>query len=262
LSRAAWRRRALSGFCAVVAVWLVAPAFVVIPLSFTDKASFQFPPTGWSLRWYEAFFENPEWIDSVVTSAKLAVVVTVLATILGTAMALVLTRERVVAKGVLWAIVLSPLVVPTVVAAVGIYAVYIKWHLTGRFWGLVAAHTCLAIPLVTVAVSASLSSLDKRLGDAAASLGATPWRTFKQVTLPIVAPGVLTGAVFAFVTSFDEIVIALLLQSADSRTLPVKMFSSLTVNIDPTVAVASTFTMIMTISVLLLLGRMRREGRR
>lgn len=254
------RRALLAGWGAAVALLLVAPALAVVPLSFTSKQSFQFPPTGWSLRWYREFFDNPDWITSLTISIELSLVVTGLATVMGTLVALVLNR-RFPGKSLLWGVVLAPLVIPSIVAAVGIYAVYITWHLTGTFIGLVLAHTCLAIPFVTVTVASGLASMDRRLSLAAASLGANPWRAFRAVTLPIMLPSVLGGAVLAFATSFDELVISLLLQSPDVRPLPVMMFSSLTFNIDPTVAVASTFTMLITTSVALVIALARRAVR-
>lgn len=246
-----WRRVLLGGWAAVVVLFLVAPALVVIPLGFTDRQSFQFPPQGWSLRWYREFFQDPEWISSLTTSIRLALVVTLLATVIGTVLALVLNRDFT-GKTLLWALVLAPLAIPVIVAAVGVYAVYIRWQLTGTFTGLVLAQTCLAIPFVTITVAAGLTGMDKQLLQAAASLGANPWHAFTRITLPILSPSVLGGAILAFATSFDELVVSLFLQSPDVRPLPVLMFTNLTFNVDPTVAVASTVTMLVMISVALI----------
>ncbi|WP_371674793.1 ABC transporter permease (plasmid) [Streptomyces sp. NBC_00289] len=243
-----------------ISLLLVAPAFVVIPLSFTGKRSLQFPPEIWSLRWYREFLDNPEWGRSLATSIELALAVTAIATVMGVSLAFALDREFA-GKILLWVIVLAPLAIPLIASAVGIYAVYIEWGLAGTFLGLMLAHSCLATPLVTVTVFSGLIGLDRQLLLAATSLGATPWRAFRKVTLPILLPSVAGGAVLAFATSFDELVVSLLLQNSDVRPLPVVMFSSLSFNIDPTVAVASTFTMLITISAALAVALARKVTR-
>jgi putative spermidine/putrescine transport system permease protein len=242
---------ALGGFGALASLWLVAPIIVIVPLSFTDQPSFKFPPTGFSTQWYSNLFTNPQWRDSLFHSLEIAGLVIVLASVLGTACALGLDRSQLRGKALLRALILSPMIVPIVIVAVGVYAVFLPWHLVGNELGFVLAHTCLALPFVVVAVSTSLSNFDRRLENAAASLGASPLTTFLHVTLPLIAPGIFVGAVLAFITSFDEVVTALFLSTPTMRTIPVQMFDSVQ-NIDPTIAAASTLVLAATTLAVLL----------
>lgn len=245
--------------CALVGVWLLAPILVVIPMGFTDKRSLAFPPEGWSLEWYRNFFSNPDWYGALLTSLEIAVLVTVVATLLGTAAAFALTRGRFPGRTLINGLLLAPLVVPVVIVAIGIFAAFLRWRLSGTVRGFVFAHTALAIPFVIITVSSSLRTFDRRLELAAQNLGAGPWATFRQVTLPLILPGVLSGALFAFITSFDEVVVALFIQSPDVRTLPVQMFTSVTREVDPTIAAASTMVLALTTALLTMFGLIRRQ---
>lgn len=257
-------RTALWVCVGLVAAWLIAPTLVVIPLSFTDRASFVFPPQGWSLQWYENLVADPAWLRSLWASVRIAAVVMLLAVLLGTAAAFGIARLPRRLAGGAQLLLLSPLLAPQIVTAVAILAIFLRWRLSGTELGFVLAHLVLAIPYVVVTVSASLERYDRRLDQAAESLGATPLRRFFDVTVPSVAPGIATGAVFAFVTSFEETVIAVYLQSPTMRTLPVQMYDSVTVDIDPTIAAVSSLVLAITTAVLLvpLLGRRRADGRR
>ncbi|MDQ6438299.1 ABC transporter permease [Mesorhizobium sp. LHD-90] len=249
-------------FCLLVAVWLIAPTIVVVPMSFNDKKSLAFPPSGFSWQWYQNFFSNPEWSSSLVSSLKVAVVTAVLATIIGTSAAFGLDRMKSRVSGVLRAVLITPMIVPGVVLAVGIYAVYLDTQLVGTLTGFVLAHTMLAVPFVIIAVSASLEVFDKRLETAAISLGASRLTAFRTVTLPLIAPGMLSGLLFAFVTSFDEIIVALFITSPYLKTLPVQIFSSITRDADPTVAAVGTLLFIATSLVIgagLLVGSRQRK---
>ncbi|WP_406386061.1 ABC transporter permease [Streptomyces sp. NBC_01618] len=233
-------RIALWAFSVLVGFWLIAPTLVVIPLSFTDKASLVFPPTGWSGRWYTNFFTDPRWTEALFSSLQVGALVAVVATVLGTAAAIALTRS-----GSRWAkssygLLLAPMIVPTVVVAIGVYALFLQYGLLGTLFGFVTAHTVLALPFVIIPVTASLRGFDRRLEDAALICGASRWGAIRQVTLPQIAPGVVSGALFAFVTSFDEVVVSLFIQSPYLQTLPVMMFASVTRDTDPTIAAAAT----------------------
>lgn len=257
-------RLPLALWSVVVGVLLVAPTLVVVPLSFTDKRSFAFPNAGWSLQWYENFFiTDPRWLDALETSVRLGLVVGVLATALGTLAALALDRRTSRAFATARVLVLLPIVVPGIIAAVGIFGSYLDWNLTGTFLGMMLAHTALAVPFVIIAVGTSLRGLDVTLERAAASLGAGPVARFIQVQLPIITPGVVTGFIFAFVTSFDEVVVAFFLQSPTLRTLPVQMYSSVTVETDPSIAVGSTLVLLLSTLAILVPGLLfaRRERR-
>lgn len=219
---------------------LVAPALILVPLSFTAEASFVFPPKSWSIRWYERFFTDGEWTGSLLASLKIALMSAVIATVLGSLAALGIVRSRSRYATPMQMVMLIPRVVPHVVLAVAVYAFFLTLGLAGSLSGFVIAHTALAIPLVVITVTAGLQMLDERLEFAAASLGANRFRQIQRVTVPLMLPSILTAAVFAFVTSFDEVIISLFLQSPFLRTLPVKMFSSIQDQIDPTIAAAST----------------------
>lgn len=253
------RRRALVAFCVLVGVWLLAPMLVVVPMGFTDRRSLSFPPDGWSTQWYTNFFSNPQWYEAMLTSLQIAVLVTVVATLVGTAAAFALVRGRFPGKGAVNALLLAPLVVPVVIVAIAMFAAYLQWQLSGTVRGFVLAHAALAVPFVVITVTSSLRTFDRRLELAAANLGAAPLATFRQVTLPMILPGVLSGALFAFITSFDEIVVALFLQSPEVRTLPVQMFTSVTREVDPTIAAASTMILVLTTALLTLFALTRRQ---
>ena len=233
-------------FCTVVAIWLVAPSLIVIPLSFTDKPSFTFPPSGWSMRWYANFFQDQSWTAALAASLRVGVLVTVVATVIGTAAAVALSQSRFRGQQTIRAALLAPMIVPVIVVAIGLYALFLKLHLLGSMFGFVTAHSILALPFVIIPVMASLQGFDRRLENAAAICGSNRWTTFLQITLPLVAPGVISGALFAFVTSFDEVVISLFIQSPYLQTLPVKMYSSVTRDTDPTIAAAATLILVIT----------------
>lgn len=246
---------------ALVAFYLVIPTLIVIPLSFTNRASFDFPPKGWSLRYYQDFLTAPEWRDALFTSLRLGVAVMLLATVLGTAASVALVRGRFPGKSFVNGLLLAPMIVPVIVVAVATFGTFLRWQLVGTFTGFLLAHTVLALPFVVVTVSSALQTFDDRLELAAASLGARPLTRLRRVTLPLVLPGVLSGAVFAFVTSFDEVVVALYIQSPQMRTLPVRMYTSVTSETDPTIAAASTLILVVT-TLLILLPQLIRRGER
>jgi putative spermidine/putrescine transport system permease protein len=239
-------------FCGLVAIWLVAPSLIVIPLSFTDRPSFVFPPTGWSTQWYVNFFTDPSWLWSLEASIRVGLLVAVVATVCGTAAAVAFSRTRFFGDQGLRALLLSPMIVPVIVVSIGIYAIYLRLNLLGTTLGFVVAHSVLALPFVIIPVSASLQGFDRRLEDAAAICGASKWTTFRTITLPQVAPGVLSGALFAFATSFDEVVLSLFIQSPYLQTLPVRMYSSITRDTDPTIAAAATVILALTTALTIL----------
>lgn len=249
--------------CLLVAIWLIAPTLVIIPMSFNEKKSLAFPPSGMSLQWYRNFFENPAWFGSFVNSLKIAAVVSLVATAVGTAAAIGIEKLSRTAGGMIRALLISPMIVPGVVLAIGIYAVYLDHQLVGTITGFVLAHTLLAVPFVLIAVGANLQVFDSRLETAAASLGASRLMTFRTITLPLIAPGIVSGALFAFVTSFDEVIVALFINSPYLKTLPVQIFSSMTRDADPTVAAVGTIILISTTLVIscgLLVGTRSRKG--
>ncbi|MGO3147148.1 MAG: ABC transporter permease [Leucobacter sp.] len=236
----------------LVAAWLILPTLVIVPISFADRPSFQFLPSGWSLDFYAKFFTDQRWFNSLLNSLQIGLIVALVSTVFGTIAAYFLPKLSARLSRVLSGLFTSPMVIPHIVFAVAVYSVFLSWGLVGNIGGFVVAHTAIAMPFVFITVSASMKNLDERLLRAAASLGAPPMATFVKVTLPLLAPGILTGALFAFVTSFDELIISLYLQSPSLRTLPVQMYTSVTADIDPTIAAASTIVMVITTVAILL----------
>jgi putative spermidine/putrescine transport system permease protein len=241
-------------------VFLVSPSLIVIPVSFSSAEILSFPPPGFSLRWYETFFGRRDWLAATRNSFAVAALTTLLATILGTMVAVGVSRTRFPLRNAVIALFLTPMVIPVIVTAVSVYGLYARLGLIGTRQGLVLAHTILALPFVIINVSAVLQGMDWRLEQAARSLGATPLRAFFLVTLPIISPGVLAGALFAFITSFDELIVALFISGTDAVTLPVRMWSGIRFEFNPTVAAVSTLLIALTIVVFTAVGllRMRR----
>jgi putative spermidine/putrescine transport system permease protein len=230
----------LSGISVLVGIWLILPPLIVIPMSLTSAATFRFPPPGWSLQWYQSLVTMPQWRQSFLTSLEIATIVTIISTVLGTAAAIGLKRSQTKLSGAISNIVISPMVIPTVVAAVGIYYAALHLGVQGTIWAFVGAHTAIALPFVFIAVISSLESYDEKLDWAAATLGATRLTTFRQITFPLIRTGIVSGALFAFIASFDETVVALFLTGPKLHTLPVTMYEGILEITDPTVAAASS----------------------
>jgi len=245
-------RRIVRGLLGVLvgltAVYLVAPVFIVVPMSFSDSLFLKFPPTSWSTRWFESYFGDDEWIASTLASLQIGVLVTILSVVLGTLAALGMVRGNYPLRGAVAGLVLAPVLVPYVIIGLAVYAMFLQVGLTETTLGFVLVHTALAVPYVVINVSAALFSFDRRLELAAMNLGAGPVSAFLRVTLPLIAPSMLTGALFAFITSFDEVVTAVFLSGPDLTTLPAKMWSGVRVQIDPTVAAVSSMLLLVTLA--------------
>jgi putative spermidine/putrescine transport system permease protein len=254
-------RLALTLFTALVCLFMVAPSLIVIPMSLNPSEVLTFPPSGYSLRWYANFFERPDWRLAGRNSFVIAVLTTLVATGVGAMTALGLVRGRVPFRALVTAIFLTPMIVPAIVTAVAVYGLYATLRLTGTILGVVLAHAVLALPFVIVNVSAVLQGMDWRVEQAARSLGATPSRAFWLVTLPLIRPGIAAGAVFAFVTSFDELVVALFISGIEAVTLPVQMWSGIRFEINPTVAAVSTMLIAMSAAAFGLVGVLRARAR-
>jgi putative spermidine/putrescine transport system permease protein len=229
-------------------------------MSFDGGQTFQFPPKHFSFRQYQDFFTNTVWLKSLGTSLLVAVISAVLATVVGTAAALGLNNLTGRLSRLMRTLLMLSLVTPAIVLAVSIYIAFLKWHLVGTLGGYVLAHGAIGVPFVLVSVTTALSGFDQQLLRASASLGASPLRSFARVTVPLISRGIVTGAIFAFVTSLDEVVVALFLHSATFQTLPVQMYNSVTSEIDPTIAAAST--MVVVVGTLLVLLPQLIRGRR
>lgn len=254
------RRLLLLALGAMTVFFLMAPTLVVVPMSFTASNALTFPPEGFSTRWYEKMVTDPQWSTGFVNSAQVASLTAVLATTLGTLAALGTVRGRFPGRSAVNALILSPLIVPVIIIAIGMFSVFVSWKIAGSVVGLVLAHTALAMPFVVVNVATSLRTMDRNLELAAQSLGAGPVRTFRRITLPLILPGVLAGGLFAFITSWDEVVVSIFLTSARFRTLPAEMWEQVRQVVDPTVAAVSTTLLAVTTTVLLLAFVVRRQA--
>lgn len=257
--RPRWYIRTLA---AVIGVLLLAPTIVVVGMSFTGGGILAFPPDGFSLRWYANFLSSPAWTNGLLTSSQVALGTTVLATVLGTMAAVAIVRGKFPFAKAVNAFLFSPMIVPLVVIALGMYLTYGRVHIAGNIGGLIVAHTTLAIPFVVINVVAGLRTVDWDLALAARSLGASPWQTFARVIVPIVRPSILTGALFAFMTSWDELVVAIFLTSPVAKTLPVVMWEQVRSYVDPTIAAVATMLTLVTVVLFVLVAVLGRRVNR
>lgn len=228
----------------LIGLYLLSPILVIVPMSFSENSYLAFPPRGFTLQWYEAFFTDADWIQSALNSLGVALLSAACSVVLGTLAALAITRGRFPFRGPIMAILLAPLIVPFVIVGLAVYIGFLGLGLTQTVLGFVLVHTALGVPYVMINVVASLSQVDRRLEMAAMNLGANPIETFFRITLPLILPGVLAGALFAFITSWDEVVVAIFLSGPELTTLPVKMWSGIRVQIDPTIAAISTISLV------------------
>jgi len=226
--------------CAGVLAFLILPVFAIIPLSFNAGTLLTYPLAGFSLRWYRALLHSPQWMSALRNSVLVASGAAALATPVGALAALGLARLRTAIKPLLVALLLAPIFTPAIVVGVATYLLYARLGLVGTYLGLVLAHATLAAPFVVLVVHAALQGFDVTLTRAAASLGASPLMVFHRVLIPLLAPGVAAGAIFAFMTSFDEIVVTLFLAGTEQRTLPLQMFAGVREQISPIITVAAT----------------------
>jgi len=249
-------------FCVLVFGFLVLPLIAIVPLSFNSSPFLTYPMPGLSWRWYEEFIDSTRWRLSIYNTMVVGISAAILATLMGTLASLAMARTRLPGRRVLMALIISPMVVPLVITALGMFFFFTKLGLTNSLLGLIVAHTVLGIPFVVITVSATLQGFDFNLPRAAASLGASPLFAFRKVTLPIIAPGVIVGGLFAFATSFDEVVVAIFLVGPGQRTLPRQMFSGIRENLDPTIAAAASFMILISVILLVCVELLRRRSER
>lgn len=252
-----------------ILVFLITPILVVMPLSFNAEDFFTFTqkmlafdPEGYSLKHYRDFLTNTEWTNAVKNSLLIAPVATVISVSLGTLAAIGLSQSHVPGKQAIMAILISPMIVPLIISATGMYFFYSKIGIVGTYWGVVLAHAVLGIPFVIITVTATLVGFDKSLVRAAANMGANPVTTFFRVQMPLILPGVISGGLFAFITSFDEVVVVLFIGSAELQTLPWQMFTGLREQISPTILAAATILVGISILLLTLVEVLRRRSER
>ncbi|MEK9281078.1 ABC transporter permease [Bradyrhizobium sp. ISRA442] len=248
--------------CGMVLLFLIAPIVAIIPLSFSSGRLFSYPIPGLSLRWYEEFLLTDLWRDALYNSVFIAVLVTLLSTALGTLASLGLSRSNFPLRGIVMSILTLPLIVPIVIKATGVYFFYANIGLLNTYTGLILAHAILASPFVVITVTATLTGFDHSLTRAAAGLGAPPITVFFKIILPLILPGLISSALFAFFISFNEVVVALFIAGPQQRTLPMVMFSGIREQISPTITAASTIMVLIAIALLTTVELRRRHSER
>ena len=243
----------------LILAFLLTPILIIVPMSFSAAEFLEFPPHGLSLHWYVKYFNSAAWLDATWVSIKVALGATALASVLGTLASFGLTRGNFRGKNLLSALMLAPLIIPGVVIAVALYLLLARVGLVGSTLGLILADTTIALPFVIINLTTSLKLFDRNLERAAASAGASPLRTFYHVTLPMIKPGFVAGALFAFMASFDELIIAIFLSGPATTTLPKRMWDSVLLETDPVIAAISTLLILGTVLVLVAVVLVRRE---
>ena len=255
--------------CGAIFIFLITPILVVMPLSFNAQDFFTFTPEmlrldpeGYSLKHYDDFFTSNDWQQSLRNSLLIAPVATLLSVSFGTLAAIGLSSEHVPFRRAIMAILISPMIVPLIISAAGMYFFYSRIGLQGTYFGVVLAHAALGIPFVIITVTATLVGFDRSLTRAAANMGADPVTTFFRVQMPLILPGVISGGLFAFITSFDEVVVVLFVGSAGQKTLPWQMFIGLREQISPTILAVATILVVLSIALLTVVELLRRRSER
>ena len=275
--------------CGLVFLFLIAPILIIIPLSFNAEPYFTFTekmlrldPTGYSIRWYDLlltfgmidpdaartgpwwadFWANSSWINAAKNSLIIGFFATILATSLGTLAALGLSRPEMPFRRSIMAVLISPMIVPIIITATGLFFFYSSTGLANTYTGIILAHATLGIPFVIITVTATLIGFDQSLNRAAASLGATPQTTFFKITMPLILPGVISGALFAFVTSFDEVVVVLFVAAHDQQTIPRQMWNGIREQISPAILAVATILVVISICLLATIELLRRRSER
>jgi putative spermidine/putrescine transport system permease protein len=255
--------------CGAIFIFLITPILVVMPLSFNAENFFtftpemlSFDPAGYSLKHYRDFFNSSDWQGAVMNSIKIAPAATFLSVSFGTLAAIGLSQPHVPFRRAIMAILISPMIVPLIISAAGMYFFYSRVGLQGTYLGVVLAHAALGIPFVIITVTATLVGFDRSLTRAAANMGANPVTTFFRVQMPLILPGVISGGLFAFITSFDEVVVVLFVGSAGQKTLPWQMFTGLREQISPTILAVATILVGISICLLTVVELLRRRSER
>ncbi|MDF2141714.1 ABC transporter permease [Paenirhodobacter sp. CAU 1674] len=275
--------------CVLIFLFLIAPILIVIPLSFNAEPYFTFTekmltfdPEGYSLRWYDSlltfgmlnpeaprdgawwldFWQNAQWMQVTKHSIIIGFFSTLVATVLGTLAALGLSRPEMPFRRAVMAVLISPMIVPIIITATGLFFFYSKTGLANSYPGIILAHATLGIPFVIITVTATLVGFDSSLSRAAASLGANPRTTFFKVVMPLILPGVISGALFAFVTSFDEVVVVLFVADHSQQTIPRQMWNGIREQISPAILAVATILVIISIALLTTVELLRRRSER
>lgn len=235
-----WIRIVANSAASLVFAFLTLPILAVVPASFNKTSFIYLPPQAYSGVWYERFLDDAEWRSSLFNSIEVAILATILAVVLGTLAAIGLRRVGGRIRAGLTALILAPMIVPVIVTAVALYRSALDVGLSGTILGMALGHTLLALPFVVINVGIALRAVDENWLRAASGLGAGPLRIFRTITLPNIMPGIVGGGIFSFITSFDEVIIAVFLAGYANKTLPVKIWESIRLEFTPVIAVAAT----------------------
>lgn len=253
----------------LVLLFLMLPILVIMPLSFNAEPFFTFTegmlsldPDAYSMRWYQEIVDDQKWRLAIWNSFVVGAAAATIATTLGTLAAVGLSSPWMPYKRLITALLLSPMIVPLIIIAAGMFFFYTQFNLVGTFTGLIIAHAALGVPFVIITVTATLSGFDRSLFIAGLSLGASPLKVFWDVVIPLIRPGVISGGLFAFVTSFDEVVLVLFLAGPEQRTIPRQMFSGLREQINPTILAVATLLVVLSAALLFTLEALRRRSAR
>jgi putative spermidine/putrescine transport system permease protein len=258
-NRLGWMRGFLIAVAILVGLFLLLPIALIVALSFGSSQWLQFPPPAWTTKWYAQLFSDPDWLAAFFTSLEIAVTVMVLATIIGLFASFGLTRGRFPGREFLRALFLTPMVLPVVVLAVALYAFFLRIHLNGVFLGFVVAHVVVALPFAIISISNSLERFDIAIEEAAVLCGASPFEAKLRVTIPAISLGLFGAAIFSFLASWDEVVIAIFMASPDLQTLPVRIYSTLRQDLSPVIAAVSSLLVGFTAVLMLIAAYFRRE---
>lgn len=255
--------------CGAIFFFLIMPIVVIVPLSFNAEPYFTFTremltldPDGYSLRWYQDFLGSKEWLEGIKNTFIIAIASTFLATTLGTIAALGLSRPYIPWRNAIMAMLVAPMIVPLIISAAGMFFFYSDIGLAQTFPGIILAHTALGTPFVIITVTATMVGFDQSLIRASAVCGADPTTTFFKVIMPLIAPGVISGALFAFITSVDEIVIVYFIAGPEQKTVPLKMFSGIREEISPTILAVASILVGLSVLLLVTLELIRRRNER
>ncbi|MCA1326404.1 ABC transporter permease [Herbaspirillum sp. alder98] len=234
----------------LVLMFLALPILIIFPLALTSSDYLSFPPPGWSLKWIISILTDSAWLSSIWFSLKIAVASTLLSVVISLGAALALVRYQFRGKQAVYALILLPMIVPNVISAMAMFFFFGDIKLDGLL-SIVVGHAVVSIPVAVIILSATLQGFDSRLENAALSLGASRWTAFRRITLPIIAPGLMSACIFAFLSSFDELLIALFLAGSSGQTLPVRIWNAVLFQLDPKIAAVSAFLVLVSIIALL-----------
>ncbi|CAN7685001.1 ABC transporter permease [Mesorhizobium sp. LjRoot246] len=257
--RMGWLKIALLGFTALVAAFLLLPVVFIVLLSFGSSRWLAFPPPGWTLKWYQELFADPAWLEAALTSARIATMTAILAVVIGLIASFALVRGQSRGCEILRGLLLTPMVLPVVVFAIAIYAFFLRLGLGGTTIGFVIAHTVLALPFAIIPIATALEGFDKSIEDAAIVCGASPLEAKLRITLPSIRIGIFSAAIFAFLASWDEVVVAIFMASPTLQTLPVKIWGSLRSDLSPVIAAASSLLVGLTLALMVVTALLRRK---